>query len=101
MFECLAFEVFHRQEGSAVFFADIVDSADVGMVQRRGGTGFAAKAVKDGKLAADLIGEKFERNETAQADVLRLVDHAHSPAAKFFDDSIMGYGFADHDPALA
>ena len=101
VFERLAFEVFHRQVGSAVFFADVVDGADIGVVQRRGGPGLAAEPVEHGKLAADLIGEKFERDEAPQAGVLGLVDHAHSPAAKLFDHSIMGYGFADHGPALA
>ena len=101
VFEGLAFEIFHRQVGSAVFFADVIDGADVGVVQRRGSAGFAAEAVKDGKLTANLVGEKFERNETPQAGVLGFVDHTHSPAAKLFDYSIMGYGFADHCPALA
>ena len=99
--ERLAFEVFHGQKGSAVFFADVVDGADVGVVQRRGGAGLAAEAVEDGKLAANLVGQKFECDEAAKAGVLGLVDHAHSPAAKLFDHSIMGDGFADHGQALA
>ena len=39
-----AIEKFHGDEGAAVVFADVVDGADVGMVQRGGGAGFALEA---------------------------------------------------------
>jgi hypothetical protein len=71
------------------------------VIQGRGGAGLAAETVEHGKLASDLVGEKFERDEAAEAGVLGFINNAHSPAAKLFDDSIMGDGFADHDPALA
>ena len=38
-----AFEVLHRNEGTALMFADFVNGADVGMIQGRSGTGLAAK----------------------------------------------------------
>src|SRR5215469_440151 len=38
-----ALEEFHDDIGEAVFFADIVNRADVGMIQRRGGLGLAAE----------------------------------------------------------
>ena len=41
-----AFEKLHGDEGLAVVFADLVDGADVGMVQRRGGAGFALEALE-------------------------------------------------------
>jgi len=39
-------EKFHGDEGAAVFFADVMDGADVRMIQRRGGAGFAFEAFK-------------------------------------------------------
>jgi hypothetical protein len=96
MLECLAFEEFHGQEGTAVFLADVVDGADIWVVKRRGGARFAAETVEHGKLAADLVRQKLERDETAKTAVFSLIDDAHSPTAKFFDHSIMGDGFADH-----
>jgi hypothetical protein len=32
--ECLPFEKFHRDERTPVHFADVVDGADVGMIER-------------------------------------------------------------------
>ncbi len=45
MFERLAFEQFHGDERAAVEIADIVDGADVGMIQRGRGARFAAKTL--------------------------------------------------------
>ncbi len=39
-----AFQKLHGDEGFAVLFTDVVDGADVGMVQRGGGFGFPPKA---------------------------------------------------------
>ncbi len=99
--ERLSFEKFHGQKGPALLFADVIDGADVGVVQSRGSAGLAAEPVEHRKLAGDLIRQEFERDEAAQAAVLGLVHYAHSPTAKFFDHSIMGDGFADHTQALA
>src|SRR5271165_114908 len=41
-----AIEELHRNERSAVLLIDVVDRADVGMVQRRGGASFAPEALK-------------------------------------------------------
>ena len=43
VFEGHPVEKLHRDEGPAVF-ADVVDRADVGMVERRRGVGFTLKA---------------------------------------------------------
>src|SRR5271157_2587588 len=39
-------EKFHGNERSTVLLVNVVDSADVGMVQRRGGASFAAEALQ-------------------------------------------------------
>ena len=72
MLQGLAFEIFHGQIGAAIFFADIVDGADIGVIQGGGGAGLAAEPIEHGKLASDLVGEKFERDEAAEAGVLGL-----------------------------
>jgi len=44
MFECLAFEELHDHEGPAIFLADVVNGADVGMVQGGGRLSFPPEA---------------------------------------------------------
>src|SRR5437867_4209142 len=42
LFECLPFQVLHNNEGPSVIFANFVDGADIGMVQRRCSAGFTS-----------------------------------------------------------
>ena len=49
------------------------------------------------KIVSDPLGlEKFEREESLQADVLGFVDDAHSTRAKFGDDVIIPYTAPNH-----
>jgi|ERR1017187_517745 hypothetical protein len=57
--ESLALETLHRDEGLAVFFSDIVDGADIGMVESGGGFGFAAKAAEGLGILGKVVGEKL------------------------------------------
>ena len=43
MFQSLTLEKFHGDEGFAGILANVIDGANSGMVQRRGGLGFARK----------------------------------------------------------
>ena len=90
-----AFHEFHDDEGAAVVFLNVVDRADVGMVQRGGGAGFALKAFECLRIVGDVIGKKFEGDEAAELGVFGFVDDAHSAAAEFFDDAVMRDGLSD------
>ncbi len=96
MFECLAVEKFHDDIGFAIFFADIVNRADVGMIERAGGFGFALEALERLRVVRHIIRQKFQRNGAIQARVLSLVHHAHAAATEFFDDAIVRDCAADH-----
>jgi hypothetical protein len=95
VFESCAIEKFHGDEGAAVVFADVMDGADVGMVQRAGGAGFAFEAFEGLRIASEIVGEKFESDEAAKTRVFGFVDDAHSAAAEFFDDAVMRDRLAD------
>ncbi len=92
MFERLAIEKFHGDEGFAVLLADIVDGADVGMIEGGGGLGFALEAGESLRVFGDVVGEELERDETVQADVFSFVNDTHAAAAEFFDDAVVGDG---------
>ena len=59
VFERLAIEKFHGDEGFGVLFTDIVDGADVGMIQSRGGLGFALESRKGLRVFRDIFREEF------------------------------------------
>jgi hypothetical protein len=44
----------------------------------------------------DFIGQELQCDETVQAGVFSLVNHAHATAAEFLDDAVMRNDRADH-----
>ena len=90
-----AVEKFHGDEGAAVVFADVVDGADVGMVQRGGGTRFTLESFERLRIVGEIVGKKFESDEAAEARVFGFVDDAHSATAEFFDDAVVRNCLAD------
>ena len=94
-FSVSAVQKLHGDEGSAVVFADFVDRADVGMVQRGSGAGLAAKAFERLRIVRDIVRKKFQSDEAAERSVFGFVDDAHAAAAEFFDNAVMRDGLAD------
>ena len=76
--------------------ANVVNRADVGVIQRGGGLGFALKTGEGLRIVSYIFGQEFERDEAMQPRVLGLVHHAHSAAAQFLDDAVVRDGLADH-----
>ena len=95
MLERLSVKVLHGDEGVAGIFADVVDGADVGVVQCGSGLGFAAEAGEGLGIFGDVVRKKLEGHEAVQAGVFRFVNDAHATAAKFFEDTIVGNGLAN------
>jgi hypothetical protein len=93
--ERLAVEKFHGDEGLAVLLANVVNGADVRMIERGGGLGFALETGEGLRVARDVLREKFQRDETAEARVLGFVDDTHAATTEFFDDAVVRDGLAD------
>ena len=78
-------------------FPDVVDRANIRMVQGRGGTRLALKAVAEPGVVSKVFRQKLQGNETAKASVLRLVNDTHTARAQLFQDTVVRDGAADHD----
>ena len=59
------------------------------MVQRGSSFRLAAETFESLRVARQIFREKFQRDETIQAGVLRFVHDAHATAAKLFDHAVM------------
>jgi hypothetical protein len=77
------------------FTPDVVNRADVGVIQRRSGTGFALKPLQCLGIVGDLRGEKLEGYITAEAGILRFVNDTHATATQFLGDAVMRDGLSD------
>src|SRR5580658_3529709 len=72
-----------------------VDSADVGVIQGRGGAGFALKSAKHSLVAYELLRQEFQSDPTSQADVFRFVHHTHATAAQLTKHLVVCNRLAD------
>jgi hypothetical protein len=87
-----AVEVLHDNAGAAVLLADVVDGADVRVVQGGRGTRLPFEPPEGVRVARDGFWQKLERHESAQASVFGLVHHAHPAAARLLDDAVVRDG---------
>jgi hypothetical protein len=96
VFQRGAIEILHGDEALSFVLADLVDGAYAGMVQGRGGAGFAMKTLKRLGILGHVFRQEFEGDESAESDVLGLIDHAHPAAADSLKDAIVRRGLPNH-----
>jgi hypothetical protein len=89
-------EVLHNDEGLAVVFANLVNGADVRVIQSRGRPGFTLETFERLRTRGDVLRQKLECYEAAELEVLGLVNHAHAAPAELIDNAVMRNGLADH-----
>src|SRR5215470_58002 len=77
VFKCHPIEILHNDERPLVFLSDLVDSANVRMVQCGGSLGFALKAAESLGVLGDIVGQELECDKAPKDGVLRFVDNAH------------------------
>ncbi len=68
---------------------DLVNDPDVGVVQCRGGPGFALQTRLGLRVCSEMKRKKLEGHQPIEREVTGLVDHAHSPAAEALEDLVM------------
>jgi hypothetical protein len=92
----LPFHEFHGNKCPIAHFIDLIDGADIRMIEGRGGFGFALKSAESLSVARDIVGQEFKRDKTTEFQVLGLIHDAHPAPAQLLDNSVMGDCFANH-----
>ncbi len=96
MLQRLPLEQLHGEERPTFVFVNVVDGADVGVIERRGGAGLALEAFECGTVPSQLFGEEFERDRAAQMGILGAINHAHAAGARLFQGAVMSHRLAGH-----
>ena len=86
-----ALHQFHRDERYALVFVDIVNRADIRMVQRGRSASLALESLERGRISRDAQRHKFQRHLPPQLRILSAIHHAHPAAAHLLDDAVMRY----------
>ena len=94
--QCLTVQEFHDDESLSVLLVNLVDGANVRVIQGRCGLRFAPKAFERDRVLGRFGREKLESDQTLQARVFRLIDDTHPPATELLDDAVMRDGLTDH-----
>jgi hypothetical protein len=99
----LAIQKLHGNERLATLLADIVDRADVGMVQGRRCLRFPAEPLQRLPVLGHVFGQELQGHKTVKPGVLGLVDNPHATAPELLDDAVVRDGLANQfreSPAL-
>ena len=95
IFQRGAFQKFHGDKGLALFLANVVNGADVGMVQGRRRLRLPLETRQRLCVFGYIVGQKFQRHEAVQPGVFSFIDNAHATAAKFLSDAVVRNGLSD------
>src|SRR5690348_15032032 len=89
MLQRVALKQLHDDERSALVFSDIVNGANIRMIQSGSRARFALKSFERGRIGRRVLEEKLERHISVEPRVFGFVDHAHAAAPELFYDAIV------------
>ncbi len=89
----LPLDVLHDDEASVTVGADLVDGADVGMIERGGGARLAQERLAGLVVVQSPRGEQLDRDRAIQVEVVGQIDLAHAADAQTTPDPIVGNNF--------
>jgi hypothetical protein len=91
----LPLEQLHHEVGSALVLADVVDRADILMVQRGSGACFGAKPL-EGAGVRQFVWDELEGDGPSQANVFARVDDTHPTGTQLGGDAIVTNRASEH-----
>ena len=94
--ERLPLQQFHGDEGSPIGLVNLVDRADVRVIQRGCGLGFALKTAEGLCVVGELVRKELQGDVAAELEVLRLVHNTHPAATQLLHNAVVRDGLADH-----
>ena len=92
----LSLQQLHGDEGPAFLHVDIVDGADVGVIEGGRGLGLALEALQGLMVLGHFFRQEFERHEAVKLGVLGLVDHTHPTTPELLHNAVVGDRCAGH-----
>src|SRR6266545_5306753 len=96
LLQAFALQFLHDDEGMPVVVVDIVNGADIRMVELGRSPRFAFETFQRLGVTYQIFGNELKRYTPSEAYVLRLVHNAHATASEFSQDAIVGDRLADH-----
>src|SRR5438552_2606017 len=96
MLKGLPFQELHSYKRLAFVLTNIVDRANIRMVERGCRLSLSPKTLQCLLILNKRRGEELERNEPMQPGILRLINDSHTPATQSFQNIVMRKDLAQH-----
>ena len=100
LFEGRPLQKLHDDVGPAEVLAEIMDRADVGVIESRGGARFSLEPFQSRRVLSDLKGQKLDRDRAPEANVLGAEELAYASGADLLGNAIMPYSLAEQPSPL-
>jgi hypothetical protein len=96
MLQCHAIQKLHGDERFAALVVNLVDSADIRMIEGGSGLRLSLEATSCLRVLSHFVRQELQRDEAVQFHILGLIDDAHTAATELLDDAVVRNGLADH-----
>ena len=90
----LPVESFHHDEWLTLVLGNLMDGADVRVIERRGRPCLATESFDRTAIVGKACRQKLQRDLTAERQVVGQIHNPHAPAAKQRGQTIVAYGVA-------
>jgi hypothetical protein len=98
--ERLPLDEFHRDEMPAIAFADVVNRADIRMIERGGGASLATETLRRGGIDLLVRRQKLQRHRAAEPGVLGTVHHPHTAPAERGENPVVQDYLTNHSGSV-
>ncbi len=88
--ECLPLQQFHGDEGSPIGLVNLVDRANIRVVQRGRSLGLPLKTAESLCVVGEFVGKELKGNVATELQVFCLIHHAHAATADLAEYAVMG-----------
>src|SRR5580692_4275282 len=89
LLQSMTFQKFHCNKGLVTGFADLVNCANVGMIEGRSSPGFAPEAFQRLRVFHQFLWQELQGHMTPEAEIFSLVNDPHPPALDSFQNAIV------------
>src|ERR1700722_10365393 len=89
MLESVSLQQLHYDEGSSFRFPDVVNRADVRMIERRGCLRLSLESLQRLLILGHFFGQELQGHEAREKGVSRFVDNSHATATQLLEDVVV------------
>jgi hypothetical protein len=90
MFQGQTIEILHGDEGFSGFLTNIINRANVRVIQCRRSFGLTLEPFQGTRIMRQIVRQEFQCDWTIKPRVFGLIDHTHPPTAQLVDDAVVG-----------